>query len=116
MDIEAGRLKHDFSEFLKQTGMADVGVRPDMIRDLGDDTYLVIKPLLFHWTMLRGHVGDLFGYFDRWCYTDEAGARAAFEAFPYRPPAGYEPQGWHRHPKTLRRRPDGDPAREYREA
>jgi len=109
-------MKHDLCAFLKATGMADLGVTPDMIRDLGDGTYLAIKPLLFHWTLLRGDLDDLLGYFDRWCYADEAGARAAFSAFPSCPPADYEPGGWHRHPKTARRRPDGDPAREYRDA
>lgn len=31
----------------------------------------------------------------------------------WEPKAGTEPSGWFRHPPTGRRRPDGDPSKEY---
>jgi len=99
--------------YLERTGLAADGATPDRIRDLGDGSYVMIRQLLFHWMMIRGDFEDLIGYWDRWCYADEAGARAALDGFPENPPNDYEPTGWHRHPPTGRRRPDGDPAREH---
>lgn len=99
--------------YLHETGLHDEGVREDMIKVINDDEYVVIKPLLFHWTMIRGSLLDLVGYDDRWCYADEDSARIAFDAFPDRPDPGYEPDGWHRHPKTGRRRERGEPETEY---
>ena len=101
--------------YLVRTGLADCGVGPDLIRDLNDWTYVMIRPLLFHWMMIRGDFEDLIGYWDRWCYADAAGARKALDAFPESPGSDYEPEGWHRHPPSGRRRPDGDPSREYRD-
>lgn len=101
--------------YLDRTGLAADGATPDRIRDLRDGSYVMIRPLLFHWTLIRGDFEDLIGYWDSWCYADEAGARAALNAFPERPEPTYEPAGWHRHPPSGRRRPDGDPSREYRD-
>jgi hypothetical protein len=88
-------------------------VGQDDIKDLQDGTYVLFKRLLYHWTVIRGHIDDHVGYFDRWCYQTEEGARQAFIDFPDSPAASYEPLGWHRHPKTGRRRPEGDPSAEY---
>lgn len=50
------------------------------------------------------------GYYgDRWCYHTYAQAKAALMAWD----GEGEPTGWHRHPDSGRRRPDGDPTREY---
>jgi len=84
-------------------------------RDRGLGTYLMFRPLLFHWTMIRGDFEDMIRYLVRCCYVGEAGAMAAPNAFPDNPPKGYEPAGWHRPPSTGRRRPNGDPARDYRD-
>lgn len=100
---------------LKLAGCDKEGVSPDHIRDLGDGTYVMIRRLLFHWMLIRGDFENLVGYWDRWCYADEANARSALEAFPENPSPGYEPTGWHRHPPSGRRRPDGDPEREHLE-
>ena len=54
-------------------------------------------------------IGDKTGYDDRWCYHDRQAAHRALEAWD----GTGEPQGWHRHPSTGRRRPDGDASREY---
>jgi hypothetical protein len=51
------------------------------------------------------------GYSDRWCYPTIEQARSALEAWSGEHDT--EPQGWHRHPTSGRRRPDGDAAREY---
>lgn len=76
---------------------------------IGDGIYAAIKPLLFHWTLIVGQVGDRQGFEDRWCYESRAKAEAGLRAWD----GSGEPTGWHRHPKTSRRRVNGDPATEY---
>lgn len=71
--------------------------------------YAAIKPLLFHWTMITGMVGDYISFDDRWCYVDANAAKWGLREWS----GQGDPDGWHRHPRTGRRRPDGDPAREY---
>lgn len=80
--------------------------------DMGDGRYCAVKPLLFHWTMIVGVIGDRCSYEDRFCYADRTLAFSALLEWMTR---GWkdEPIWWHRHPKSGRRRPDGDPAREY---
>ena len=107
-------ISDQITTYLDRTGLAEGGATPDRIRDLRDGSYVMIRPLLFHWMLIRGDFEDLIGYWDRWCYADEAGARGALDAFPERPEPTYEPAGWHRHPPSGRR-PDGDPSREYRD-
>lgn len=58
--------------------------------------------------ILLGHESDLIGYSNRWCY-EHGLARPAWLAWG----GNGEPLGWHRHPSSGRRRPGGDPAREY---
>lgn len=89
--------------------------RADLMKDLLDDTYVMVKPLLFHWTLVHGEWDDHSGYFDRWCYATRELAMDALQNFPECPPSGYEPAGWHRHPRTERRRPYGNPEKEYLE-
>ena len=52
-----------------------------------------------------------WGYGDRWCFSSLAKAVQALD--DWNGEEGTEPQGWHRHPDTGRRRPDGDATREY---
>lgn len=80
-------------------------------RDLGDGRYACVCRLLFHYTLIVGQIGDCFGYDDRWCYETEIMARAALEK--WNPTTEAEPIGWHRHPKTGRRRSNGNQAEEY---
>ncbi len=47
--------------------------------------------------------------FNNWCYEDEQSATAALEKIE----DGGEPEGWFRHIETGRRRPNGDPEKEY---
>lgn len=97
-------------DHLRLSGQIDeVDVEGGNLRELSDGTYLLVKRLLFHWTLIRGDPLDPVSYLDRWCYTDREGARAALRGFPEAPAEGYEPSGWHRHPATGRRRPEGRP-------
>lgn len=110
--MRAGEAMTDHSriaEFLHATGMDDEGVTSAMIKVIGEDEYVAIKPLLFHWTMIRGSLFDVNGYDDRWCYANRTLAEAALAAFPTDAGADYEPEGWHRHPRTGRRRENADP-------
>jgi hypothetical protein len=53
-----------------------------------------------------------WGYGDRWCYETFDKALNALIDWQKRDGEG-EPTGWHRHPDTGRRRPDGDASKEY---
>lgn len=50
------------------------------------------------------------GYGDRWCYSSYEKAKQALDNWGAE---DAEPQGWHRHPATGRRRPDGDETKQY---
>ena len=78
-------------------------------KDIRDGLYAGIKPLLFHWTLIVGEIGDTFGYADRWCYADQDLTMKALRDWS----GDGEPTGWHRHPNSGRRRTGGDSAREY---
>lgn len=79
----------------------------DTVVTYGDGEYVAVYPLLFHWTMIQGHLDWTEGYLDRWCYANEPVAREALDEWQNRNFEG-EPIGWHRHPDTGRRRPEGD--------
>jgi hypothetical protein len=64
--------------------------------------YKAIIPLLYHHMMIMGRMDDAIGYSDRWCFEDFPDALKAFQAWDGT--KGSEPDGWHRHPKTGRRR------------
>lgn len=71
-----------------------------------------IMGLMFTHAIITVKVGDRFGYLDRWCFHSYDAAKKALDAWD----GTGEPSGWHRHPVTGRRRPEGDPAKEYVEA
>ena len=73
---------------------------------MGEDRWLGIERLMFHWTMKIGTVGDYYGYDDRYCYSDVKLALYAAAEWADRGFEG-EPLGWHRHPKSGRRRENG---------
>lgn len=52
-----------------------------------------------------------WGYGDRWCFASYDKARRALTEWAAADGEG-EPNGWHRHPDTGRRRENGDPATE----
>ncbi|MNV12860.1 hypothetical protein D3C71_1034810 [compost metagenome] len=70
----------------------------DRFRQLPDGRWIGSHRLLMHWTI---HV-DLheYGYEDRYCFATKALADAAFDNWD----GTGDPEGWHRHPKTGRRR------------
>lgn len=69
-----------------------------VIRKLPDGRLCGVMRLLFHWTL---HVDiDHTGYADRYCYQTLSGALSALKDWD----GTGEPHGWHRHPKTGRRR------------
>ncbi|MFG6083736.1 hypothetical protein ACEUZ9_005461 [Paracoccus litorisediminis] len=102
-------------QLLENTGNLGL-VEPEMVRDLCDGRYAMAKRLLFHWTIILGDFDDGLSYSDRWCFATQELALEALSQFPDCPPPGFEPNGWHRHPKTGRRRPDGDASREFVDA
>jgi hypothetical protein len=69
-------------------------------KDLGDGTYACVMPLMFTHAIIRGRTGDLHSYEDRWCYKSAEDALGALGAWD----GTGEPEGWHRHPMTGRRR------------
>lgn len=79
------------------------------VKDMGDGFYAAVKPLMFHWTLILGEVGNKVNYLDRWCYETQEGAAAALKNWG----GEGDPVGWNRHPNTGRRRPGGDPDKEY---
>lgn len=78
-------------------------------KPLGDGRYAAIVPMQFTHAIVVGQMGDKISYDDRWCYGGQDAARKALDAWD----GTGEPQGWHRHPRSGRRRTNGDPAMEY---
>jgi hypothetical protein len=94
---------HDVLAFLIDLGQQGY----DNIKVLPNGDWAATHRFLFTTAI----VSDLheYGYEDRWCYHTQATAEQALEAW-----SGIgEPQGWHRHPGTGRRRPDGEAGKEH---
>lgn len=67
------------------------------------DRFIAVLPLMFTHRIVWGFVLDaLEGHEDGWCYHDAAEAIAYATAWSGAPKT--EPDGWHRHPATKRRR------------
>lgn len=79
-------------------------------RDLGDGRSIWLRSMLFNLLLSIGPT-DAQWFDDSWEYTDPARALVAFLSWD--PATQVEPDGWYRHPRTGRRRPDGDASREY---
>lgn len=83
------------------------GTRYEQIKELPDGRIIGVNRLLFHWTLhVDIHEG---GYEDRYCYQMRYGALLAMGKWD----GAGDPEGWHRHPKSGRRRPGGDASKEY---
>lgn len=91
----------------------DDAITDDELMKIGEGTYSGIKHfpdgnrawvarMIFTVAILYGV--EPYGYRNRWCYHTMADARRALEEWDGAP--GTEPQGWHRHPDTGRRRDD----------
>jgi hypothetical protein len=81
-----------------------------ILREVGK-YYLGVLPFAYTAAVIVGTIGDRFGYLDRWCYHTVRIAIAAGDAWDGNWPHT-EPEGWHRHPGTGRRRENGDPSTE----
>lgn len=79
-------------------------------RELGDGRELTVYPMTFGKARLCIGEAGAPTYEDAWCYAFPA---LAVEAAKNWDGEGDAPVGWHRHIGSGRRRPDGDPAREY---
>lgn len=79
-------------------------------RPLDDGRELVVYPMLYTFRLCIGAQGATT-YDDAWCYDSAAAAVLAAQAWDG---AGTDPpHGWHRHINSGRRRPGGDPNREF---
>lgn len=97
----------DFETWLISEGHMNIAMRPD--RGL----WYGVKRLLFHYTLVEGEIGDRECYTQRWCYQTAEKAISALQAWSEGGFEADEPDGWHRHPSTGRRRHDGDPTKEH---
>lgn len=105
--MDAARLNLESAEFVAWL-RAPYNGGATMVKLLPGGWYGAVRPLLFHWTLIKGQVGDRASYDDRWCYATQHLAEAALVAWS----GEGDPDGWHRHPSTGRRREGGDPGRE----
>lgn len=78
---------------------------------IGDGRELTVCPMTFGKARLCIGPVDSPGYDDGWCYEDVP--KAVLAAMVWDGDGDDPPFGWHRHIKTGRRRPNGDPALEY---
>ena len=90
--------------------LPDEAAEEGLRRDLGDGRSIWLRQMLFNWLLSIGPT-EAQWYETTWEYTDPARAVVAFLSWD--PASEPEPAGWYRHPSSGRRRPDGDPAREY---
>jgi hypothetical protein len=78
---------------------------------VNDRRYACVVPFLYTHAIIIGRWTDRGGYDDRWCYESHEHAKAALVNWSLTAFEG-EPQGWHRHPVSGRRRPEGDAQQE----
>lgn len=71
-----------------------------IVRRLDDTRFVAVTPFMYTHAIIIGWIGDTTGYEDRWCYHDAGTAIAAASAWD----GVGEPEGWHRHPSSGRRR------------
>lgn len=83
--------------------VADCGYRNARPLFSGSDRWVAIQPLMYTNAIITGRIGDRCNVDDRWCYHDYESALAALERWD----GEGEPEGWHRHPSSGRRR-NGD--------
>lgn len=72
---------------------------------INQNQYVALNPYIYTWAIIVGTVGNYENFDNRWCYHSYADALAALMAWD----GVGEPEGWHRHPASGRRRENGDP-------
>ncbi len=92
----------DFRSFIEANGYLSPRLLPGR-------RYVCIYPLAFTQANIIGSIDDRICFDDRWCYHSLEAAKAALDAWD----GVGEPDNWHRHPGSGRRRDNGDPASEY---
>lgn len=85
--------------------------QPSHLKQLVDGRFAYVFRFMFTVAILVTDERNIrYGYSDRWCYESMTDAIAALEEWDG---TTAEPEGWHRHPDSGRRRPNGDAAKEY---
>ena len=93
-------------EFLKSMDYLEPRILPD-------GRYAAILPLLFTAAIITCSKEHVHAYIDeRWCFHEKEKALAALQKWD----GTGDPEGWHRHIPSNRRRSNTDPLREYIEA
>lgn len=77
-------------------------------KDLDDGRVVWVFPMMYNARIGVG-LGSMGTLDDGWCYESVEVAIRAAQAWE----GEGEPEGWHRHPGSGRRRPGGDPAQEF---
>lgn len=95
-----------FSDYLRANGYWS-------IVPIDDQYYACLCDFMYTCAILKGRWGDPYGYEDRWCYDSRESAQGALVNWFLNDDRDPEPTGWHRHPSSGRRRPDGDASKEY---
>lgn len=99
----------------KRRMLAYHSVYYDHVRELpGGLAWAGIKQQIENTQIIRASFTNPFGWEDGWSFPDYEAAVAALESWTGEP--GTEPSGWIRSVRSgmpTRRRPDGDPTREY---
>lgn len=104
--VAQGRVQRmSFEEFLATQGYTQI--RPIRPNAEGGPRYAALFKFLFTAAIIVGRWGDGQTYEDRWCYETMEAAEAALNNWD--PETEAEPEGWHRHPLTGRRRDHGNP-------
>lgn len=82
-----------------------------IVRRVDDKRWVGVIPFIYTDAIVWGFIGDTTGYMDRWCY--DSATKAIIHATAWDGASDTEPDGWHRHPRSGRRRENGDPTTEY---
>lgn len=103
------RIEADITEFARRR-LEELGYETSAVRVLPDGRIVWIQPFAYTSAIMCMRPGqDLFE--DRWCFHSTTAALTALWAWSTA--LEPEPTGWHRHLPSGRRRPDGDPGKEY---
>lgn len=84
-----------------------------LVLRINEYEYAALYRLLYHWTIRRGTIEYVHGFDDGWCYTADGNAALNYLLEWQSRNFEGEPAGWQRHPRTGRRRVDGDASKEY---
>ncbi len=79
----------------------------ERVKLAGPTQFVALFRFMFTTAIIRGNIAQIMEtYTDRWCFHTMAQAETAFDLWDG---INGEPEGWHRHLPSGRRRDDGDP-------